>query len=505
MFQRGQGCAMTVLDFLRITRKNWIILIAGVVLGALVMFGYTQLQPRVYSANSAGFVVSGGEAGLAEALSGSDIAGNKARSFVPLITSRAVFEEIAANPDLDLDGQSLDGRLSAYVPEGSALLQVSATASTPEGAAALADGALEAVATVVKNLGAQLGGDASVDPATPDTSITVVPLENAVAPTQPISPDLRGNVFLGAIVGLIVAYAFVFLRRVLDVRIRTAAELSKAAGGVGSLGRIPKSDHLAGSARGKSEEDPRAAEAFRRLRTNLRFSSIDEPVDSVVVTSANASEGKSTVAIMLARVIAQSGQPTVLIDADLRRPSVAGVVGVDGSIGLSELLSGQVPIEDALRATDIPGLLVLPAGHIPPNPSEMVGSQAMKALIGSMSERYFVVVDAPPVLPVTDTALLSTAVDGTILLATVGKTHKEDVVLARRMLDQVHSRVLGTVLNKVPPRDAGEGSAYERNAVYYAKPGGHAPSAEVAAILAPAGGGDVAEGAGSRRAARRGA
>lgn len=501
MFQRGQGCAMTVLDFLRITRKNWIILIAGVVLGALVMFGYTQLQPRVYSANSAGFVVSGGEAGLAEALSGSDIAGNKARSFVPLITSRAVFEEIAANPDLDLDGQSLDGRLSAYVPEGSALLQVSATASTPEGAAALADGALEAVATVVKNLGAQLGGDVSVDPATPDTSITVVPLENAVAPTQPISPDLRGNVFLGAIVGLIVAYVFVFLRRVLDVRIRTAAELSEAAGGVGTLGRIPKSDHLAGSARGKREEDPRAAEAFRRLRTNLRFSSIDEPVDSVVVTSANASEGKSTVAIMLAKVIAQSGQPTVLIDADLRRPSVAGVVGVDGSIGLSESLSGQVPIEDALRATDIPGLLVLPAGHIPPNPSEMVGSQAMKSLISSLSAKYFVVIDAPPVLPVTDTALLSVAVDGTILLATVGKTHKEDVVLARHMLEQVHSRLLGTVLNKVPAREAGEGNEYERNAVYYAKPASARPTPSVEEL----GFSNAGEGVGSRRAARRGA
>lgn len=497
MFQRGHGFAMTVLDFLRLTRRNWILLVAGVVLGCLAMFGYTQLQPRVYSANSAGFVVSGGEAGLADALSGSEIAANKARSFVPLITSRAVYDEIAANPNLDLGGQSLDGRLSATVPEGSALLQVSATASTPEAAAALADGALDAVATVVARLGDDLGGDATAA----GTAITVVPLENAVTPTEPVSPNVRTNLILGAVIGLAVAYVLVFLRKALDVRIRSAAELSKAAGGVGTLGRIPKSDQLVGSKRSDADADPRAAEAFRRLRTNLRFSNIDDQVQSVVVTSANAGEGKSTVAIMLAKVVARSGQPTVLIDADLRRPTVASVVGVDGSIGLSEVLSAQVRLDDALRETDVPGLLVLPAGHVPPNPSEMVGSQAMKALITALSDQYFVVVDAPPVLPVTDTALLSVAVDGAILLATVGKTHKEDVALARHMLDQVHSRVLGTVLNKVPAREAGEGKEYERNAVYYTKPAGAAPTSS----LVGAGDAGAAEGSGSRRAARRGA
>ncbi|MBX0301323.1 polysaccharide biosynthesis tyrosine autokinase [Cryobacterium sp. 1639] len=488
---------MTVLDFLRLTRKNWIILIAGIVLGAIVMFGYTQVQPRVYAASSAGYVVAGGEPGLIDALSGAEVASNKARSFIPLITSRAVFEEIAADPDLDLGGQSLDGRLSAFVAEGSALLQVSATASTPEAAAALANGALDAVATVVGRLAAGLGGQTS--------SIAVVPLENAVAPTAPVSPDLRTNVLLGAIAGLAVAYLLIFLRRAADVRIRTASDLSKAAGGAGELGRIPKSSQLAGADRKLADADARAAEAFRRLRTNLRFSSVDEQVHSVVVTSANAGEGKSTVAVMLAKVLAHSGQPTVLIDADLRRPSVSGLTGVDGSIGLSEVLSGQVQIDDALRTTDTPGLLVLPAGHVPPNPSEMLGSHAMSSVLAGLSEHYFVVIDAPPVLPVTDAALLSVAADGTILLATVGKTRKEDMALARHTLDQVHARILGTVLNKVSGRETGEGYEYQRNAKYYAKGPESVPAA--AAVPAPATRADGEtsfDGARLRRAARRG-
>lgn len=488
---------MTVLDFLRLTRKNWMILVAAIALGAVALFGYTLLQPRVYVASSSGYVVTGGTTGFIDALSGTEVASSKARSLLPLISSQAVIDQLAADPTLDLDGQPLSGRLSAWVSEGSALLQVSASASSPQSAAALADGALGAVAAVVERLGEEVGAD--------DASILVVPLENAATPTAPSSPNMTSNVLLGALGGLVIGYIIVLVRKAADVRVRTSSDLSKAAGGAGSLGRIPKSEQLVGKKRGNADTDPRSAEAFRRLRTNLRFSSVDDPVQSIVVTSANASEGKSTIAVMLSRVIASSGQPTVLIDADLRHPSVAGVLGIDGSIGLSEVLSGQVQIDSALQSTETSGLLVLPAGHVPPNPSEMVGSQALKTLIASLAEEYFVVIDAPPVLPVTDAALLSRSVDGMILLAAAGKTHKDDIALAREMLDQVHARILGTVLNKVPPRDTGEGYAYQRNAKYYtttaADPG--APAVALTPASAPTRS-STAENAGLRRSTRRG-
>ena len=495
-FQKGHGRAMTVIDFLRLTRKNWVILVAGVLLGGLVMFGYTAVQPRVYVANSSGYVVANGTNGFMDAMSGNEAASTKARSFIPLLTSRAVFEEIAANPGIDLGGQPLDGRLSAWVAEGSTLLEVSAAASTPESAAALADGALSAVAAVVQKIETEVGAESS--------SILVVPLENAIPPSSPSSPNLISNLLLGFGAGLVLAYLFVFIRRAADVRVRTSDDLSVAARGAGALGRIPKSDQLVDEKRTNLDGDPRAAEAFRRLRTNLRFSSIDEPVRSVAVTSANTGEGKTTISTLLATVIARSGQPTVLIDADLRRPAVARALDIDGSIGLSQVLSGQVRINDALQKTATPGLLVLPAGNVPPNPSEMVGSESMKSLVAALAEEYFVLIDAPPVLPVTDAALLSMSVDGMILLATAAKTHKEDVSLARSMLDQVHARVLGTVLNKVPRRDAGEGYDYQKNSKYYvqeAKAG-----ATEAPLLTPATPTPrPSEGTGLRRSTRRGA
>lgn len=486
---------MTVLDFLRLTRKNWVILLAGVLLGAVAMFGYTAVQPRVYVANSSGYVVANGTNGFMDAMSGNEAASSKARSFIPLLTSRAVFEQIAADPGIDLGGQPLDGRLSAWVAEGSTLLEVAASASTPEAAAALADGALAAVAAVVENIEAEVGAESS--------TILVVPLENAILPSAPTSPNLISNLALGCGAGLVLAYLFIFIRRAADVRIRNAADLAKAAGGAGTLGRIPKSDQLIGDKRADVDADPRAAEAFRRLRTNLRFSSIDQRVCSVAITSANAAEGKTTVATLLAMVIARSGQPTVLIDADLRRPTVADALGIDGSVGLSEVLSGQVSVMDALRQTDTPGLLVLPAGNVPPNPSEMVGSASMKSLIDALADEYFVIIDAPPVLPVTDAALLSMAVDGTILIAMANKTHKEDVSLARDMLDQVHSRVLGTVLNRVSPRDAGEGYAYQQNSKYYIADRA-AKAAEVTNLTPAMPERPASDGTGLRRSARRG-
>ncbi|MBB2958500.1 polysaccharide biosynthesis tyrosine autokinase [Pseudoclavibacter helvolus] len=447
---------MTVLDFLRLTGRNWKTLAIGVIVGLIAAFGYTQVQPHVFAASSSGYVVSGPTDGF---FSGSEASIAKANSYLALINSKPVYDKIAANPNSGLaEGETLNGRLSAVVAPNSELIQVNATAGSPSSAVALANGALQAMADVITDMETQMGGGVS--------NVTVFPLEDATEPTTPVSPNLRNNLIIGGGIGLILAYAFVFLRKALDVKVRSSKDLAAAAR-VGALGRIPKSPQLMGKNRGTNDADAIAAESFRRLRTNLRFASIDEEIRSFVVTSANAGEGKSTIATSLAQVLAQSNTPTILIDADLRRPTVATVLGIDGKVGLSEVLSGQVSLEDALVASKIPGLYVLPSGRIPPNPSEMLGSEAMKSIIKLLSTEYIVVIDAPPLLPVTDAAVLSTRVDGVVLVATAGRTRREDVASARDMLDQVNGRLLGTVLNMVPPRDTADGYEYRRNRSYY--------------------------------------
>lgn len=450
---------MTVLDFIRLTGRNWRTLAIGLVIGLIGAFGYTQLQPHVFEARSSGYVITGGSVDGSFAFDTTEASIAKANGYLALINSAPVYEKIAQNPELGLaEGARLDGRLTATVAPNSTLIVVSATASSPQAAVALANGALDAMADVITDIETQIGGGTS--------QVSVFPLEDATAPSSPVTPNLRNNLLIGAGIGIVLAYVFVLLRKALDVKVRTSKDLA-AATRAGALGRIPKSPQLMGKNRGTNDADAIAAESFRRLRTNLRFASVDEEIRSMVITSSNAGEGKSTIATALAQVLAQSNTPTILIDADLRRPTVATVLGIDGKVGLSEVLSGQVSLEDALVASKIPGLYVLPSGRIPPNPSEMLGSEAMKSIISLLSTDYVVVIDAPPLLPVTDAAVLSTRVDGVVLVATAGRTRREDVSAARDMIDQVNGRLLGTVLNMVPPRDTADGYEYRRNRSYY--------------------------------------
>lgn len=448
---------MTVIDFVTLTRRSWRTLVVAVVLGIAAMAGVSATTPPTYEAQSTGFIAPE-QAGV---IGGSDDAIARANSYLPLISSRPVLDKIRENPKVDSGGQPLAGRLSAALVPGSTLIEVSASASTPAAAVALSNGALEALAAVIDDIESK-GSRGTA------TTIRVVPLENAGEPTSPSSPKWKRNLLAGAAAGLVAGYLWVFLRRALDVRLRPDDDLNALVGS-GLLGRVPKLGKRRGSSRGITPTDVLAQEAIRQVRTGLRFSSVDQEVQSIAVTSANQSEGKSTISAALAKAMAESGQPTLLVDGDLRRPSVTAMLGIDSTVGLSEVLSSQVAVTDAIQGTEWPGLFALPSGRIPPNPSEMLGSDAMRALIKDLSREYCVIVDAPPLLPVTDAALISVVVDGVVLVAASGRTRKPELQAARRVLDQVSSRVLGVVINLVSPREGEGGYYYRKSKSYYTR------------------------------------
>lgn len=280
----------------------------------------------------------------------------------------------------------------------------------------------------------------------------------AQVPENPVRPRVLLNTLLAAIVGAMLALGAAFLIEYLDDTIKTPDEVRELTG-LATLGAVVAMEENTAQERLVPMHSPKspATEAYRVLRTNLQFSSVDKPLRTLLVTSPGPGEGKSTTAANLAIVVAQAGKKVILVDADLRRPFVHRLFQVPNNVGLtSALLEPANGYKHALQETDVSGLRVLTTGHVPPNPAELLGSARMRELLGLLQqEADMVILDSPPVLAVADAAILSDAVDGTLLVVSAGETRIEMLLQALERLESVGSRPLGVVLNKLTERKSG--------------------------------------------------
>jgi succinoglycan biosynthesis transport protein ExoP len=295
-------------------------------------------------------------------------------------------------------------------------------------------------------------------------------VEPATVPTAPIGPKTRTNVLLAAVVGVMLGAGFAFLIEYLDDTLKSPDDIVQALG-LSPLGAISRID-------GKSYEDklvaaihPRSpiSEAYRILRTNIQFSAVDRPLGTLLVSSPNPIEGKSITLANLGVVMAQAGLSAILVDSDLRRPVLHKIFDLPNKEGLTTaLLDGEFNLDGRLQATQVENLKVLTSGPLPPNPSELLGSQKMKVLIESLKGKADVVLfDSPPTLVVTDAAVLAGQVDGVLLVTEAGNTRREMAQRAKEDLLKVGANVLGAVLNKLSPRGAG----YYYYYYYYSRDG----------------------------------
>ncbi|SFE99757.1 capsular exopolysaccharide family [Bacillus sp. OV194] len=197
------------------------------------------------------------------------------------------------------------------------------------------------------------------------------------------------------------------------------------------------------------------SEQYRTIRTNIQFSSIDKQYKTLLVTSAGQGEGKSTTVANLAVVLAQQGKRVLVVDGDLRKPTVHYTFRVSNIQGMTSVLTKQLTFEDAVQKTNIDHLYVLPSGPIPPNPSELLNSKAMEALVEEANSKYdYVLFDSPPVLAVTDAQILSNRCDGVVLVASSGRTEKEEALKAKELLENANAKILGVVLNGKETNDS---------------------------------------------------
>jgi polysaccharide biosynthesis transport protein len=292
---------------------------------------------------------------------------------------------------------------------------------------------------------------------------TLSVVESANLPRIPVGPNKMMMILLAAAIGLVLAVGAAYLLEYLDDTVKTAAE-------AGKLLNLPVIGHIPEIEKGKNDgtyltKNPRSAvaEAYRGLRTNLEFAAVDHPLKVILVSSAAVGDGKTSVAAGLATIMAQGGKTVLLVDADLRRPSIHRFLGLSNKNGLTDVFRNSIELHEALQTWNLEKVMVIPGGEPPPNPAELLGSRKMDTILDSLRKAADVVIlDGPPFL-VTDAALLSAKVDGVLLVVKSGFSRKNEVLYSLEQLNRAGARVVGVALNGI---SRGNETIYSRYRYY---------------------------------------
>lgn len=436
--------------FLRAIRKSWwVIVLVTLAAGALAAF-YGLSQAKVYASNLT-FYVGSPAIDDTSANATNQFAQDRAVSYARLIgTDRLAalaLTRVQADPSLPAaERRAVSVKEVAHSMSGSAelntvLIDVSVTDTVQPRAVAIARAVGAAFPELVDRLDNRTSKASTVK-----LSVVSGPSDSHV----PIAPHKTVLVEGGLAIGLLLGLAIAVLRELLDVSIRSSEALAAVSGlpvlGSIAFDRSARSQPLlrTGGRRGTR------AEAIRQIRTSLYFMDAAQRARTVVMTSSVQQEGKSTITANLALSVAESGRRTILVDADLRRPRVETLFSVEGGAGLTNVLVGELALADAIQPYN-DHLSILTAGISPPNPAELLGSEKMHAVLADLAGEFdLVLIDSPPVLPVTDAALLAAGCDGVIVVFRHGKTRQWQLRNTLRALDTVGARVLGCVLNMRP-------------------------------------------------------
>ncbi len=522
---------MELRRYLSLVRKwGWLILLI-VGLAAAASFFYSQTIPPTYRAEAV-LLVGQEQTSTNPTASDIFVQNNLAQAYALLVNQPSVLEAAAKEINWEGTWQSLYFNVSATAPQNGQTIHVAGTGRTPYQAQAIANEVARQVILKSPISQQQQAADTQRQFLTEQQALTQTQIVNAqqqladlsqqaalttdqnqlndlnqriaalqtkieswqrtylqmgallnqasgryitlIAPASlpgaPVSPNILQNVLLAAAAGLALAIGVVLLLEYLDDTIKSPEDALRVSG-LATLGNIARISPL------RKPEDalitlqhPRSptAEDYRTLRTNLRYSGIENPSGALLITSANPGEGKTTTAANLAIAMAQAGKRVVLVDADLRRPGVHTLFGMSNQLGLSSLfLEDNVPLSRAIQPTAVPGLRVLPSGDPPPNPAEILESRRMTDILSQLrAESDMVIIDSPPLLVVADANILASRCSGALLVIDSGRTRTE--ALRRVSENLLHSKVkvLGVVLNRLSNRRGG----YYNNYYYYSSP-----------------------------------
>ena len=440
-------------DALGLVRRHGRFVLAGVLAGLVVAGLLSWTAERTYTSSTQLWVGAAGPTATADAYEGNLFTQQRINSYPQVLTSPDLAQQVVEELDLSLTPEELAAKVAVTVLPESIVLDVRVTDGTAAGAQRIAASLGRQFTERVTELETPTGATAS--------TVAVTTIQAPTFDAEPASPDVVGNLWRGAALGLLLGLGLALLRHHTDRTVRGDDDI-EAAAGARVVGRLFSDRHLGKrSVLDQPDGQRPLPEAFRALRLNLRHLTADTPPRVVVVTGPLLGEGATTVAVNLSLSLATAGHRVILVDGDLRRPRVSRYLGLPEGPGLTDVLSGASQLQDVVQ-TGVEGrLTVLAAGPMPPDPEAALGSPRMKTLVDVLRNHWdFVVVDAPPLLPVVDGAVLSALADSCLLVARYGRTRREHLAEAAAAVARVHVPSLGVVVNRVPRRaaDAAPGS-----------------------------------------------
>jgi capsular exopolysaccharide synthesis family protein len=446
---------VTLRAYLRVLRERWKLVALFVVAATALAVLVTVITPKQYQATAQVLVSANGSVDpLAQAQAAAFVQ-TQVQTYASVIGSPEVLHAVQRDLDLSMSDQTLKDKLSATAPTAQSIIEVHVKDASASQAAAMANSAARAFITAVEGYATSSGA------STPSVHLFLT--DPATAPSSPISPKPLLNITLGVFLGLLVGAALAVARDILDNRIKDADTLAKVAESpaMGIVVEDPKAQRHAIATRAGTRSI--RAENYRQLRANLQFANVDQHPRVIAVTSSIPSEGKTTVALNLASTLAEAGFSVCLVDADLRRPSVAKVLGLVSPVGLTSVLIHQIELSEALQNAGS-SFYVLSSGPTPPNPSEVLASSYVRDVIRSLLDKVdYVVVDTAPLLPVADGSEVAALADGTLLVARHAVTTDAQIKRSVHTLARVDAKLLGVVLNRVPTKRKSEyGYTYYR-------------------------------------------
>ncbi|MDO5498151.1 MAG: polysaccharide biosynthesis tyrosine autokinase, partial [Propionibacteriaceae bacterium] len=443
---------MELSDYLKIARAHWRAIVAFALLGLCAASLLSLLSTPRYTAQTSILFAVQSASSAGDLAQGSTYAEKQVQSFAEVATAPVVLQPVIDELNLDMTSADLAGRVTATVPQKTVIVRITVTDPDPAQSAAIANAVGHELTQASQNL----------TPQTPtgQSAVQATVIAPALTPERPTSPRVAQNLAAGLLLGLALGYGVSLLREQLDTRLRNSGDIAQVTE-IPVVASVPLDSHPETPLVLESDPLGHRAEAYRRLSTTLQFVNVDHGPRALLVTSSMPAEGKSTTTINLAMSLAEANQRVLLIDADLRRPRVGESFAMDSSVGLTTVLIGRADLEDVVQPYGQEGNLhVLPAGTIPPNPGELLGSRRMQALLARAAEEYdTVLLDCPPVLPVADAGVLARLTGGVIVVVGAGQTHRAQLTQTLDSLEKSGGHVAGIVVNRIK-RTADGGYTY---------------------------------------------